>query len=348
MIHPLTYVNSVEEIQTRIQSLQADKVAVLVDTNTEQHCFKEIVSALPQGSQVFTVPAGEESKSLSTVEALIEKMSRAGYSRQSLLICLGGGVVTDLGGLVAGLFHRGIRYMHIPTTLLAQVDAAIGGKNGVNVGKIKNIAGLFTQAEDILVWPYLLRTLPQRELISGMAETVKHALIADTGLWAQLQNADLGSPKIAVSTLRRSAAIKMAVVKEDVNEKGLRKVLNFGHTLGHAIEAFMQLNKTPILHGEAVAVGMMAAAVLSREISNFAPAACTEVIAMLKRNYPLPTVSQRDAQAIVALTKRDKKLEAGTVKFVLLSSFGQAGFGYEVSDEQMLSALAEIGMIQAA
>lgn len=345
MIHPLHYVDSAAEIGTILSELHADRVAVLVDTNTEQHCLKEIVAALPQGSQVFTVPPGEASKSLSTVEALIEKMSRAGLSRKSLLICLGGGVVTDLGGLVAGLFHRGIRHVHIPTSLLAQVDAALGGKNGVNIGKLKNLAGLITQPEHVIIWPILLRTLPQRELVSGMAETIKHALIGDPGLWVQLQKSDIGSPKTAVMSLKRSAAIKMAVVKEDVNESGLRKVLNFGHTLGHAIEAHLHLTGNPILHGEAVAVGMMAAAVLSREISNLAPAACDEIITMLKRTYSVPQVNLQESKQIIALTKRDKKLESGQVKFVLLSAFGKAGYGYEVNDEQMHTALNEIGMI---
>ena len=249
------------------------KIFILVDSNTHIHCLPHFMQQLETDTpvEVLEIEAGEEFKTLETCNGLWEAMSQLGGDRKSLLVSLGGGVITDLGGFVAATFKRGISFVHFPTTLLAMVDAALGGKNGVNLGALKNQIGVIRKPEMVVEDLSFLNTLATVEMRSGLAEMLKHGLIADEDYWNRLHTLENLVLDDLKSLIRESVAIKESVVQQDPFEINLRKSLNFGHTLGHAIESYFleHAEKKKLLHGEAVAVGMVLAAYLSSEIENF-------------------------------------------------------------------------------
>ncbi|WP_343486396.1 3-dehydroquinate synthase [Allomuricauda sp. d1] len=311
-----------------LQSLENkgySKVFVLVDTNTRTHCLpilKNMIKAVD--SSVIEIKAGEEHKNLDSCKAVWDTLSTEGGDRQSLLINLGGGVVTDLGGFVASTFKRGIDFINVPTTLLAMVDAAIGGKTGVDFQSLKNQIGVINQPELIAVFPEFLNTLEKRQIKSGFAEMLKHGLISDFDYWQELKalkNLDTIGDKI-----QKSVEIKSHVVHEDVDEKGLRKILNFGHTLGHAIESHFLIaqDKSVLLHGEAIAVGMVLEAYLSHKLSGLSKIELDEIKRAIDHIYPKVQFNNEDITSCIDLLKHDKKNTHGDVNFVLLKTIGKA------------------------
>lgn len=309
---------------------------VLVDENTEQHCLTRFLAHTELNpTSVLVMQAGEENKHLSTCEKLWNELSSLGADRNSALINLGGGVVTDLGGFVACTFKRGIDFYNIPTTLLSMVDASVGGKTGIDLGALKNQIGIIQEPQQVVIDSQWLSTLPLEEVRSGFAEMLKHGLIADANYWGKLKGLENLTPEVLSPYIKPSVAVKSEVVKEDPYEKGLRKILNFGHTLGHAIESYFLVtpSKQRLLHGEAIAIGMVLEAYLSIECCGLRPEEAKEIKMVFQQFYPQVEIKKEDVDAILALLRHDKKNKAGRINFVLLTKIGIPAIDVQVPQE---------------
>src|SRR6201996_7947995 len=258
--------DSLAELAEFVKRGNYSRVFILTDDNTGEHCLP-LVQKHFEGSDnydLIEVASGEENKNIDFCTGIWKMLIDFGADRKALMINLGGGVVSDLGGFAASTFKRGIDFVHVPTTLLSQVDASVGGKTGIDIDSIKNIIGTFTQPKAVFIEYSFIETLPARQILSGLAEMLKHGLIADAAYWEMLKNSDLKKP--GADLIYLSIAIKNRVVIEDPHEKGIRKSLNFGHTIGHAIETYSLLNdKDPLSHGEAIAIGMICEAYLAHQ-----------------------------------------------------------------------------------
>lgn len=318
------------------------KVFVLVDENTKKCClsiFKEILGDVAQIDGLYEIKSGEEHKHIGTCLQVWEWMSDQGGDRKSLLINLGGGVLTDLGGFVASTFKRGISFINIPTTLLSMVDASVGGKTGVDLGALKNQIGVINQPEMVLVFPKFLQTLEARQIKSGFAEMLKHGLIMDIDYWKALKAADKFDD---APTIKKSIAIKNQVVMEDPTEQGLRKVLNFGHTLGHAIESYCLENqeRKTLLHGEAIAIGMILEGYLSHKLQGLSGLSLQGIKDTFLTHFERVDFNTDDIKAILDLLKYDKKNSHGDVNFVLLQAIGTAVWDVKVPENLFDEAFA--------
>lgn len=310
--------------------------AILVDANSEKFCLPGLGNLnLP----IIRVNPGEQHKNIQTCEYIWQQMMAQGMDRHSLLINLGGGVIGDMGGFCAATYFRGIPFVQIPTTLLSQVDASIGGKLGVDFNWVKNAVGVFRNPLAVLVDAHFLKTLPAAELRSGFAELIKHALIADAKLWNQLQAIQSLETAEWDSILEASLRIKREVVQEDPFEKGRRKVLNFGHTIGHAIESFVLSSGNPLSHGEAVAAGMVAESYLSLKHLGLEAEKLNEIVEMIQCFYPPIRFSEGDFSALLELMKKDKKNREGKINFTLLPTIGDARFDQFVNEDLIREAL---------
>ena len=331
------------ELNTHINSTKPSKIFVLVDTNTHDLCLPQFLAQLESGEievEVMEMPEGEENKTIDICMGVWEALSEYGADRKSLLINLGGGVVTDLGGFVASTYMRGIEYINAPTSLLAMVDASVGGKTGVDLGHLKNQVGVISEGSMVLVDVSFLDTLPKNQMVSGFAEMLKHGLINDRKYWNTLTDLK----KLDLTDLDKliydSIIIKNNVVSEDPTEKGLRKILNFGHTLGHAIESFYLENddKTTLLHGEAIAIGMILEAYISSKTNSLSVKDLNEISKGILKTFSKITFEKEDLKAIIKLLKHDKKNSHGVIKFVLLESIGKAKIDCEVDNAIILEA----------
>lgn len=275
-----------------------------------------------EGFRVIVIEAGEIFKKQVTVDKIIDKLLQMEADKKTLIIGIGGGVVTDIAGYVASIYKRGVRLCLVPTTILSMVDAAVGGKNGVDVGVYKNMVGTVYQPEFILYDYRFLQTLAVKEWVNGFAEVIKHACIKDALLFEMLEKYTLhdiqSDPTLVASLVERNVAIKMGVVTADEFENADRKLLNFGHTIGHAIE-----NLYSLPHGHAVSIGMVAACILSERLNGFHFADAERVVKLLTR-YHLPVDIEADCDAVFNILKLDKKREGDTMQFVLLNSLGDA------------------------
>jgi 3-dehydroquinate synthase len=336
------------DFQAFIQNYQSQKMAVLVDENTLLYCYPKIKEFLPQ-HLVIEIPSGEAYKNLQTCGQIWQAMTDYQLDRKSLLINLGGGVIGDMGGFCAATYKRGIDFVQIPSTLLSQVDASVGGKLGIDFQGFKNHIGVFQEPKAVWIFPDFLQTLPTREIWSGFAEIIKHCLIADAQEWQRLLNlpsegglnlVNYSSNALIISLIQHSVAIKAQVVAADPSEKGLRKILNFGHTLGHAIESFyLAKPQQRLLHGEAVAVGMICEAYISYQ-KGFLQMPDLEIITrFIKQIYPVIYIEPSDFETIIQLTYQDKKNQQGLVLFSLLAQIGKANFDQWVDEELMRQSL---------
>jgi len=289
------------------------KVAILVDENTKRNCLPK----LPQleNSIIIEVTSGEKNKSISSCNYIWEQLSEHNFDRDSLLINLGGGVIGDMGGFAASTYKRGIDFIQVPTTLLAMVDASVGGKLGVDFNGLKNQIGLFNNPESVLIFPEFLETLPENQLKSGYAEVVKHALIADKNLWEEIISVPYNEMNWG-EIIETSINIKNKIVLSDPYEKGERKKLNFGHTFGHAVESYYLEKGTPILHGEAVLMGIL----LEVEISLVSQEQNNEIKNYILSNFSLPFTPKKSD--LLPFLMNDKKNKVGKVNFSLLTNIG--------------------------
>ena len=316
------------------------RVAILVDEKTNKHCLPLLAEALPKNFLKIQIKSGEHHKNIQTCEQIWFALTRANFDRHSLLINLGGGVIGDMGGFCASTYKRGIDFIQIPTTLLSQVDASVGGKLGIDFHGFKNHIGVFQLPKTVLVDPTFIKTLPEKEKKSGFAEIIKHCLIRDSEKWNEIKTLDWEENNFA-DLIQHSIEIKKAVVEEDPKEKGLRKILNFGHTLGHAVESFLlEKGKRKILHGEAIAVGMITEAYLSAKRGLISAAEMEEIELYLFQTYGKIDLSNEELEEIVTLTLQDKKNKGNEVLFSLLAGIGDCGYDIPVSKKEMKEALA--------
>ena len=335
-----------EEAYSALNSLlkteNYSSVYILVDNHTQMHCLPLFLGYLSElkNVEILKIKAGEENKHLKTCQSIWQKLSELGADRKSLLINLGGGVVTDLGGFVAAAFKRGINFVNVPTTLLSMVDASVGGKTGVDLGGLKNQIGIITHPRMVIIDPHFLNTLPENEYRSGYAEMLKHGIIRDKDYFEQLSQYKSPENSNIEDYIHHSVSIKNAVVSEDLYESNLRKILNFGHTLGHAIETHCLNNpqKTTLLHGEAIAIGMITEAYLSAQLCGLEMAVAEEVKEVFLRIFPKSSFSHEDLAAIINLLRYDKKNSHGKVKFVLIHALGQPAIDIEVPSKNLIEA----------
>lgn len=315
---------------------------LLCDENSLRHCGPELFAAVPalRGLSPIVVPPGEGSKSMEACTAIWAHLAERTADRKALLICLGGGVVTDLGGFVASTYKRGIGCVHLPTTLLAMVDAAIGGKTGIDVAGTKNLVGTFHSPQAVIVHVPFLRSLGKRELMNGLAEMIKHGLVRDAAHWEAIGGAALHDLAQLTPLIHHSAAIKAAVVNEDPREAGLRKLLNFGHTIGHGVEAFSwESPQRALLHGEAVAIGMIGATYISWRTGLLDRESHDRITAQLRTLYKPFELADQDAHRIVELMRNDKKNVGDGFRFTLLRAIGDGVVDVPVNAAQVLEAL---------
>lgn len=332
--------NSLQALQTFIEKGNYSQVLILVDRNTNDHCLPVLQAALPAlvDYDVIEVDPGEENKNIDFCIGVWNTMLDFGVDRKALLINLGGGVVTDMGGFAASTFKRGIDFVQVPTTLLAQVDASVGGKTGIDLGSLKNIIGTFTQPKAVFMSTEFLKTLDARQMRSGFAEVIKHGLIQDKLLFEQCKTVDLQGDLDAL--VYWSVAIKNAVICQDPTEQGLRKILNFGHTIGHAIEGYSLSNDAnPLLHGEAIAIGMICEAYLSHKLNGLSEEDLNAIVELFAARYEGYVINSDSHGALLELMRNDKKNEANKLGFALLSAIGACDFDKYVEEDLILESL---------
>lgn len=326
-----------EALKNFLSAASYDKKAIIVDENTEEHCLPIIADTVGE-HWLLKTHSGEANKHLGTCEQLWGALTEAGFSRKDLVINLGGGVIGDMGGFVASTYKRGIDFINLPTTLLSQVDASIGGKLGIDFNGLKNHIGLFREPSKVIVYPPFIKTLSKRELYSGFAEVIKHALIKDPVYWKHLTDSSIEDYSWS-EIIDRSISIKGEVVDNDPYEKGERKILNFGHTLGHAVETHFLETEERLLHGEAIAVGMICETYLSHKFSGLKENELSEITEFIPKNYELKKLDTQLFERIILLTLQDKKNHAGMVNYSLLKSIGQCGYDYQVPRQLVLDSL---------
>lgn len=337
-----------QNLKIAVKELHLENKKLCIVTDSKVHTLyakelQEVLQKLCKKVSLFVFPAGEENKNLDTVRNLYEFLILEKFDRKDMLVALGGGVVGDLTGFTAATYLRGIDFIQVPTTLLAQVDSSIGGKTGVDFDAYKNMVGAFHMPRLVYMNLNTLQSLPERQFAAGMAEIIKHGMIQDADYYKylvshkeEIENRDY---EILKQMVTRSCEIKGYVVETDPTEQGIRAWLNFGHTIGHAVE---KLKNFELLHGECVAIGMVAALFISWQQGYIRKEELQEAEQLLK-SYQLPTrVSGLDAKQVLVATKSDKKMEAGAIKFVLLKKVGEAFVNKEVTEEELLEAIQYI------
>ena len=329
-----------ESLKQFISSASYSKVFVIADNNTKKHCYPLLKPALP-AHKIITISSGEPHKVLATCEVIWEAMTKEELDRHALVINIGGGVIGDMGGFCAAVYKRGIDFIQVPTTLLSQVDASVGGKLGIDFHGFKNHLGVFQIPRSVLIDPVFLKTLPEREIRSGFAEIIKHCLIADGEKWEEISRIDFEDQKWA-DLIDHSVKIKQKVVEQDPTEKGLRKILNFGHTLGHAVETYF-LGKAAnqrLFHGEAIAAGMIMESYLSFKRGMIDAKTLSKIEEFIFATYGRVQIAADDIDAILFLTRQDKKNRGSQIRFSLLTSAGSCGYDIVVSVSEMRKAIA--------
>lgn len=329
------------QLNSLVSRLQPGKIFILCDENTHEYCLPALLGNLETDIpyEILEIEPGEDLKNVTTAAQLWEILAEFGADRKALILNVGGGVITDMGGFVASTYKRGIRFINIPTTLLAMCDASIGGKTGIDHLFLKNIVGTFALPEAILVYPGFLKTLPFAQLRSGFAEMLKHGLIADRKHWEDLVSVKVLSPEAVAPFTERSMQIKQEVVDKDFREQNVRKTLNFGHTIGHAVESLFLQKENIIPHGEAVALGMICETHLALLEKLISEEEADAVIKGLRKFYPYIPISGFSNEEIVNLMQNDKKNSGGKINFSLITGIGQCCFDYQCHLENIILSL---------
>ena len=334
--------DSLEQTLTQaIGECEHDRTFLLADETTQKACVPLIADFdCLKGAQTIIIGATDTHKTLESLAHVWEELGKGGATRHTLLINIGGGMVTDLGGFAASTFKRGINYINIPTTLLSMVDASVGGKTGINFRGLKNEIGVFNNAASVILDTQFLRTLDQENILSGYAEMLKHGLISNKKMWAELLNFDVESPDFGLlqSMVEESVAVKQRIVTEDPTEQGIRKALNLGHTAGHAFESFA-LRKQPILHGYAVAYGLICELYLSAVKTGFPSDKMHQTVSFIKAHYGKMTITCDDYPTLLELMTHDKKNTAGIINFTLLGGIGDIRINQTATQEEIYEAL---------
>ena len=322
-----------------IAECRHDKLFVLVDETTEQLCLPLIAGFdCMQEAQRIVIGATDTHKTLDTLSHVWAELQRMGATRHSLLINLGGGMVTDLGGFAVSTFKRGLAYINIPTTLLSMVDASVGGKTGINFGGLKNEIGVFNNANCVILDTTFLRTMDTENLLSGYAEMLKHGLISNEQTWAELLSMDLNDLEKLGDLVEKSVAVKQRIVTEDPTEHGIRKALNLGHTVGHAFES-LALERKPILHGYAVAYGLVVELYLCCVKTGFPQDKMRQTVGFIKENYGKMDITCDDYPKLIELMHHDKKNVGTDINFTLLGGIGDIRINQTATEEEIKEAL---------
>ena len=334
--------NLEQQLAEAVSLCDGDRLFVLTDINTFRQCWPRIKQYdCMQGAHVITIPAGDQNKELQSLTAVWQSLGQGGATRHSTLVNLGGGMVTDLGGFAAATFKRGIQFINIPTSLLAMVDASVGGKTGINFRGLKNEIGVFRDAHTVILDTQFLTTLDDENIRSGYAEMIKHGLISNVEMWAELMNFDLSQPDLSLlqRMLSDSVAVKERIVEEDPHEHGIRKALNTGHTIGHAFESWAMRRNRPVLHGYAVAYGIIAELYLSAVKCGFPTDKLRQTVRYIRENYGSLPITCKDYPALLELMTHDKKNTAGTINFTLLGDIGDIHINQTATEEEISEAL---------
>lgn len=329
-----------QELSKLVNATNYSTIFILVDENTFEYCYPKFIQNFATNTriEVIEIESGEINKNLETCIGVWNAITELGGDRKSLLITLGGGVITDLGGFVASCFKRGIDFVNVPTTLLSMVDASVGGKTGVDLGVLKNQIGVFANPEMVIIDTDYLATLTDREMKSGTAEIIKYGVTYDLHLFNEIKdNKDLNINDL----IPRSIEIKNEVVLQDPKEKNIRKILNYGHTLGHAIESFHldSEDKENLTHGEAIAIGMVCESYLSSKLLGFPSKKVSEIKKVVLSIYNKTTLLKEDFSAIMELLKHDKKNVNGQVNFVLLNDYENYKLDCKVTEELIVESM---------
>ena len=331
-----------ETLHQAVGECTHDHLLILVDETTKDCCLPVISDfECMQQAQVIYIGATDTHKNLDSLSHVWSEMQRLGATRHSLMINLGGGMVTDLGGFAASTFKRGIPYVNIPTTLLSMVDASVGGKTGINFGGLKNEIGVFNNARCVILDTVFLHTLDEENILSGYAEMLKHGLISDDKTWAELISGSLEFKVVGkefAAAIEKSVAVKQRIVTEDPTEKGLRKALNLGHTAGHAFES-LALTRKPILHGYAVAYGLVVELYLSCVKTGFPQDKMRQTVSFIKEHYGRMTITCDDYPQLLELMHHDKKNQGNDVNFTLLGNIGDICINQIATEEEIKEAL---------
>ena len=337
--------NGYEYLNDLIEKNKYSIIFILSDTNTNEYCLSRFLPLLATNKtiEIIEIESGETEKNITTCVEIWSILTELGGDRKSLLINVGGGVITDIGGFVASTFKRGIDFMHIPTTLLAMVDASVGGKNGVDLGNLKNQIGVINVPKLVLIDTDYLSTLPQNEMRSGLAEMLKHGLIADADYWTKFKVLNGIDFADFDSLIYRSIEIKNEIVMQDPTENGIRMALNFGHTLGHAIESYFleNENKKTLLHGEAIAAGMILESYISWQKKLISAAEYIEIKNTINAVFETIVFEENDLIPILELLIHDKKNEYGKIQFALLDGIGSIKINQEVENELIIKSFAD-------
>lgn len=329
-----------DELNIYLKQKAPSLLIIIVDENTHEHCLPVFLPNLETDVpfEIIELEAGEEQKTLETVCNLLPVFAEFQADRNALVINLGGGVITDLGGFSASIYKRGIDFINIPTSLLGMCDASLGGKTGVDLENLKNLVGTFALPEKVFIDVNFLKTLPNEELISGFAEMLKHGLVADQKHWENLIVLDEISPENIAPYIKDSMQIKQNIVDQDFKEKNIRKTLNFGHTIGHAVESLFLKAGNPISHGNAVAIGMICETRLSFLENILSEEASDKIIFNIKKYFPQSDLNF-DNDEILALMKNDKKNHNSKIQFSLVDHIGSCLYNIECSEENILKSI---------
>ena len=330
------------DIAAALEQCERDRLFVLTDENSLRLCWPKLAALdVFANARMITIPAGDTNKTVETAATVWQALVEGGATRHSCLVNLGGGMVTDLGGFAASTFKRGINFVNIPTTLLSLVDASVGGKTGVNFGSLKNEVGVFSDSKFVILSTVFLDTLDTENMLSGYAEMLKHGLISDLDTWAELLRFDPVEPDLQQlqAMVAKSVGVKERIVEADPFEHGIRKALNVGHTAGHAIESWAMRHGRPMLHGCAVAHGIVCELYLSSIKTGFPTEPFRQTVSFIREHYGRPMLTCNDYDEVIALMHHDKKNVAGTINFTLLGGIGDIRINCTAEETEIAEAL---------
>lgn len=333
-------------ISSLLKKYSNHRIIVLVDENSHECCLDYLLTSFKEleRAEIILLPVGEENKVLEVCFQVWQAFTDYGFSRKDLVINVGGGVVTDMGGFIASVFKRGLSFINIPTSLLGMVDASIGGKTGIDLNNFKNQLGTFCHPEKIFIDTHFLKTLPEEEIFNGYAEMLKHALIRDKNLWNEIKTIQSEDDLIKEHIIYSSVKIKTDIIDLDPKEGGLRKILNFGHTIGHALESYF-LDKTAISHGHAVALGMCAESFISMQQDRISKSEFQEIEETITASFPMISLDADDVKNVIKYMYQDKKNESGRILCSLLNGIGNCDYDIEINEKECGDALFHLSLL---
>jgi 3-dehydroquinate synthase len=332
--------------QTVLDQYKSLNIIIIVDENSHDSCLEYLITNFPEleRAEIILLPSGEENKVMEVCFQVWNAFTEYGFGRKDLVINLGGGVVSDMGGFIASVYKRGMNFINIPTSLLGMVDASIGGKTGIDLNLFKNQLGTFAQPTNIFIDRIFLSTLPAEEIFNGYAEMLKHALIKDIELWEKIKVIHSEEELTSNEVIFHSVKIKASIIEEDPKEGGMRKILNFGHTVGHALESYY-MDSTAISHGHAVALGMCAESYISMKQKRISEMEFKEIEKTITASFPMINLAADDIKDIIKLMYQDKKNDKGNIRCTLINGIGTAEYDIVLTEEELALSLLHLSLL---